>query len=511
MNNLKRMKRFLLSPFMWAFEALRMRTLVRCFQVDSPIIEGAGSFGVVIMPWCDTAVPWFSLVWGLFFSSKGNKVIFIIDDMLFGKKSFSFKLQIFCISTVVKLVRERYEVITLSKYFSFRPLTDSELSSIHRLAKLNAIWELKGEMESNGRQLLVELFISQLTSTYLAIWNFLNSIHLDVLFIPGGIWGSSGIWSENARSVGVRVASFDSVSKSILLLSVNGLACQLQDIPSAFTLLKNFTTSDEKRSFVIRSALEEISRRHSGLDRFSFQILGNRVNDGLFTGAVMIALNSSWDSAALGLHTVFESSEQWIVETVKYLLEHVSSPVVVRQHPVERLEIARSSDNYHELLRRHFGNNSRLHFIAADDPVNTYDLFKQVVAVVAYSSTIGVEAAAHGKVVITESSNYYSDMGFVWKAANVKQYREFLLDAAEGRLTVTREMRDDALFCYYITQCCNWVTTPFTIAGYSEWSRQDLRTLLNDKSVELMINAIVHNTPISYLSHLESIELNSSQ
>jgi len=41
---------------------------------------------------------------------------------------------------------------------------------------------------------------------------------------------------------------------------------------------------------------------------------------------------------------------------VKFLLEHTTTPVIVRQHPVERLEIARSSDDYRSLLARHFGD-----------------------------------------------------------------------------------------------------------------------------------------------------------
>ena len=40
---------------------------------------------------------------------------------------------------------------------------------------------------------------------------------------------------------------------------------------------------------------------------------------------------------------------------MRYLLENTDRPVIVRQHPVERLAIARSSDDYGALLRETYG------------------------------------------------------------------------------------------------------------------------------------------------------------
>ncbi len=506
MGFIKRLQGFSSFVLNFLLGTWRMRKLVGDFKINCESSQSSKCFAIVVMPWVGTTAPWFSLVCGLFLASKGNKVSFIIDDMPFAKDGFSFKLQIFCIQMVLRLLHGKHELITLSQHVSSRLLTQRELQSIGHLAKLNAVWELRGEMLTAGRQQHAERSIFQLSSSYAAIANLLNSSHFDVLFVPGGVWGSSGVWIEHARNLGLRVASYDSGGYNVLLLAVNGIACQLQDIPRAFTLLKASATSVKQRTFVIKYALDEINRRRSGTDKFAYQMKADKALNAQFTGAVLLALNSSWDSAALGLHAVFESSEMWMVETVKYLLNHTLNAVIVRQHPIERLEIARSSDNYRELLFQHFGENPRLHFIAADDPVNSYDLLQQVIAVLAYTSTIGVEAAAHGKVVLTESNSYYSDMGFVWKATNIAQYHQYLTDAVDGKLVVTNAMKEDALFCYYITQCCNWMVTPFTIPGFVEWSRKDLQQLFNDESVQLIIKSIEENMPISYLNHLALIK-----
>lgn len=498
-------------PMTWLRDTRRMRKLVGGFEMKHQPKQGAIHFAVVVMPWCGTPVPWFSLAWGLLLASNGNKVSFILDDMPFGEEGLSTRFQLGCIRLVLRLLREHHDVITLSDYLSSAALDHPAQQLIDRLAELNAVWLLRGEMTEAGRQRHIERANRQLRASYGAIASVLQGRRYDTMLVPGGVWGSSGVWVEHARAAGVRVASYDSGGHGNLLLAVNGIACQLQDIPRAFSLLKADAASREKQEFIIEAALAEIGRRRSGVDKFASQMQDTRKVDARFAGAVLMALNSSWDSAALGLHAVFQNSTEWIVETTKYLLDNTSAPVIIRQHPVERLQIARSSDDYRGLLMRHFGNHPRLHFIAADEPVNSYDLLEQAVAVVVYTSTIGTEAAAHGKPVVTASRSYYSDLGFVRKAASVAQYRQYLSDAVSGRHVITPAMRDDALYCYYLTQCCNWVSTPFNVADFAEWSRHDLHQLNQHESVKAIIRALERNIPIAYLNHLARIEPQLSQ
>lgn len=490
------------NPLTWLRNTRRMRKLVGNFEIKHPPKQGAIRFAIVVLPWMGTNVHWFSLVCGLFLESAGNKVTFIVDDLPFGEHGLRYRFVLGCIHWVLQMLRGRHDIIYLSDHVSTAPLDSASMQSVERLAELNAVWALRGEMKETGRQRYITMAIRQLGVSYGAIASVLEGDHYDAMLVPGGVWGASGIWVEHARIAGVRVASFDSGGFGFLMFSVNGIAAQLQDIPRAFALLKDHNESSGERDFIIETALAEIKKRRSGIDKFASQMQGASEGDARFEGAVLVALNSSWDSAALGLHAVFENSAQWIIETTKYLLNNTSVPVIVRQHPAERLEIARTSDDYRNLLIRHFGRHPRLHFIAADEPVNSYDLLEQVAAVVVYTSTIGTEAAAHGKVVVTASHSYYSNMGFVWKATSLAQYHQHLSNAVSGRYLVTQGMRDDALFCYYLTQCCNWVFSPFNPEGFAEWSRQDLAQLCQHEKVKMTIQALEQNIPVAYLNHL---------
>ena len=161
-------------------------------------------------------------------------------------------------------------------------------------------------------------------------------------------------------------------------------------------------------------------------------------------------------------------------------------------------------------MKANFGSHPRLHFIAADDKINSYELMSKVRAVVVYTSTIGIEAAANSKPVITPSRSYYSSLGFVFKATNLDQYEDLLKRAAAGELKVSEEQKHKALTCYYITQCCNWIFSPFNPADYAEWSNRSLGEWYSDKEVRKMIRALCQSIPIAYLNHAERLTARES-
>lgn len=492
------------NPLAWLGYTRRMRGFAREY---SALGRGGGSkqrFAVVVTPWIGSAVPWFSLVVGLLLSVNGNAVSFIIDDLPFGDRPRRHRFILGCIRCVVGRLRNTFEVIDLSAEGSTAPLSLEARQSIKRLATLNAVWALRGEMVEAGRQQFVDTCSGQLAAAYGAVAAVMRPGRFDMLFIPGGVYGTSGLWVERARAVGTRIATFDNGGYGALMLASDGLACQMHDIPRAFALLKRNCASEQERTFVVETAHAEIAKRRAGVDTFSSQMRDTRSIGSRFDGAVLLALNSSWDSAALGLHTVFENNMDWIVQTVRYLLQHTPTTVVVRQHPAERLDYARTSDDYNALLRRNFGNEPRLIFIGADEQINSYELLDRVAAVVVYTSTIGTEAAASGKPVITPSNSYYSGLGFVWQAVERRQYESFLAAAAAGTLQVTAAMREDALFCYYLTQCSQWVFSPFNPADVAKWSRLSLRELQKDAAVSTVLKSLEQNIPVAYLNHLKA-------
>ena len=328
----------------------------------------------------------------------------------------------------------------------------------------------------------------------------------DYLLVPGGIYGSSGVWLELAKERGIRVATYDSGAgdsdDGCLLISTDGIASHSQGLPQALEALWD---EPDVLDSVLAEAHEERHKRRQGLDKFGLQA-GNEGKYEIGTdNAVLIPLNTSWDAAALGLHAVFDSSLQWVLETVRWILSNTTATAIIRQHPGERVKGCASTDDYEMALRQHFGNDPRVRFIAAASPINTYELLEKSKVVVVHTSTVGVEAATMGKVVVTAARSYYSNLGFVFAADSGTQYFDVLGRAIEGQLSIDDNQIRKAWCCYYLAQCCNWIFFDFNPITFEKWAGLEIEALYGDPTVQDILAAIDENTPIALLRHRRAL------
>jgi hypothetical protein len=477
-----------------------MVDMVKEWPAESSPSADPKVFAIVVIPWLNSVVPLFSIVTGLFLEKRGNKVVFILDDLRCGKNSVRFTAILGCLTKILQSISPRRSILKLSDYIVPGELSSEDEQRMARYAQWSGVWTFRGEKYAKGRDPYVEQLTRQFSTSYLAIKALIEKHKFDVFFLSGGIFISSGIWFELAKAAGARVATHDGGGPGILALAVDGIAAQLQDIPRAFYMLKSRPDFEKEKQIVLDMAQAEMKRRRAGSDKFASQMVSKSQRELTVESGVLIALNSSWDTAALGLNCAFENNTKWIIETTRWLLNNTSANVIIRQHPAERLEIARTNDDYAKLLFENFGENPRLHFVAAGDPVNTYDLLDVVTTVITHVSTIGIEAASFGKIVITPTAGYYSSLGFVWYADNQSTYFMHIDNALKGLYDVGTDMIQDALCCYYVTQCCNWLFTPFN-QDFDDWRNYSLDDLYNLDSTQLIITSIDTNIPVAILNH----------
>ncbi len=495
------------NPVAWVGHAWRMVRRVDEYLRIERVGDDAPRVLVIITPWQGSAIPWFSLAIGLMLSAHGSRVTFVIDPFHFGNYPIRHAFIVRAITFVVRHVARWTSVIELNA----TPSAPTSSASIKRLSRLNVVWALRGEIIDAGRDDLEARAQSQLGTAATTIAATVRDADYDLLFVPGGIYGLSGLWVAEARAVCLRVATYDNASYGTWMIAVDGLACHLGDVPRAFEMIRNrCVAAPAEMAIAIGDAEDEVDKRRRGIDAFQSQMTDGGDGGDELAGGVLIALNSSWDAAALGLHVVYPDNMTWIVETVRYLLDTTSVAVVVRQHPAERLPFAFTTDDYRALLDRYFADHPRLYFIAAADPINSYELLARVGSVVVHTSTIGCEAALYGKPVVTGSAAYFAGLGFVWHASDVANYHRLLSAAANGQLLVTDAMRRDATLCFYVTQCCNWVVSLFNPEDFKQWSRVPLATWAAEPATQRMLAALRHNIPVAVLNHDARIAASSN-
>ena len=294
------------------------------------------------------------------------------------------------------------------------------------------------------------------------------------IFLPGGIWGSSCIFPLFAKKNNTQITTYDA-GESRLVLSVFGVAAQLQDIPYSFNkILKN----PKEKKFAIEKGFTQLEKRRTGNDMISyFQDATNTSQFG--NDYYLMLLNSVWDSATLGLHTVYKSMNEWMLDSIEWVLKNTEKKIIIRQHPAERVKDLNNTDLYKEQIEKRFGINKRVIFIEAKKDINTYNLIENALCVLGFSSTIIVESVALGKASIIVSRTYYADFGIVYNAKDKREYYMYLTKASISDLLITQEMKDRACISNYITQSCNWYKTEFTPVrnNFLKWSKLNLQDL----------------------------------
>ncbi|HEX2652913.1 MAG TPA: hypothetical protein VHN11_04600 [Xanthobacteraceae bacterium] len=164
---------------------------------------------------------------------------------------------------------------------------------------------------------------------------------------------------------------------------------------------------------------------------------------------VLVCPNVPFDAGFDGWLELFPSMRQWLVETVRYLLENGKWPVVVRAHPAE----VRPSFDREQIacvLAEAGIASERLIIIPGGSDLNTYDLMPLCRYGVVFASTTGVEIAMEGKPVLAGASVYYGRCGITRPARTKTEYFESLAALDEGDDHVDPAGAEDAAMLYFM-------------------------------------------------------------
>jgi putative intracellular protease/amidase len=459
--------------------------------------QEGGRVGLVVTPWVGTAVPWYAIMLGIGLAQRGRKVVLIWDDSGFPEREVEEQQR--SIAKVLDWVSRYLPVITVSEQ-NGGDLNPEEVELIDRLTQLNVTWILRGAVPTQAESDVVARIRQSLTESCPHIKGALSGADLDALVVPGGVYGTSGLFLHEAVARGWRVATFDT-DRRVAQICVSGVAAQNGDIPAAFHAL--WDSGPKARQEAVEVAKAEFRDRSESRDKYGFQVTpAGKPADGT-ENCILIPLNVEWDTAALGRHSAFESTVDWLLSTVNELLALDAGPVVVRQHPSERRKLQRSHLDIASLLKSRFGDDPRCRFVAADDPISSYDLLRSARLVLPYVSNIGIEAAAMAKPVLISGQCHYSELGFVWSTASRDEYFELLHRGLRGDLPLLPGQVERAWLCYYLVAVANRVSTDFTPhpEDFWTWCQQPPSSLLADPRVSNILEAIDTGVPISLLSH----------
>lgn len=144
---------------------------------------------------------------------------------------------------------------------------------------------------------------------------------------------------------------------------------------------------------------------------------------------VLLAANVIGDSLTLGRQVFTQNMTEWLEKTVRDMEHRTDAQLVVRIHPGERYTRGPSvADVIAQVMPQ---LPPHIHLVAADDPINTYDLIEIADVGLVYTTTVGMEMAMSGVPVIVIGNTHYRSKGFTFDPHSWEEYSRLLEQALD--------------------------------------------------------------------------------
>jgi hypothetical protein len=158
-----------------------------------------------------------------------------------------------------------------------------------------------------------------------------------------------------------------------------------------------------------------------------------RAKWGIAAGArIAVAFtNVTWDLATAGRDVGFSGVRDWLIETIRTLQGHPSVHLIVRAHPAEASVLTRERI-LDQLTAEWPDNLAGVTLLPPEDPTAARDLCQVAGLVLAYNSSVAIEAAAEGHPVLVAGRPHYRGKGFTIDVSSREEYRARLAQWADG-------------------------------------------------------------------------------
>jgi capsule polysaccharide export protein KpsC/LpsZ len=159
----------------------------------------------------------------------------------------------------------------------------------------------------------------------------------------------------------------------------------------------------------------------------------------------------NWDSVSDYAPMLYESFNEWMIDTIDIAKEVSDVQWLIKVHPAEAWDNPESG--VEALVRKEFPElPGNIKLLSAEENISPLDFFGLVDGAVTVYGTAGLELAMQGKPVILAGDAHYGNKGFTHDAVSRLTYQNLLRHA--GSIGPLRESQIDLAkkyaYCYFI-------------------------------------------------------------
>jgi hypothetical protein len=164
-----------------------------------------------------------------------------------------------------------------------------------------------------------------------------------------------------------------------------------------------------------------------------------------------IMAHINWDAVSDYAPMLYESFNEWILETIAIATEVSEVQWLLKVHPAEAWD--NPDSGVESLIRKKLPElPSNIRILSAEENISPLDFFNLVDGAVTVYGTAGLELAVHGKPVILAGEAHYGKKGFTLDADSQSVYTSLLRQTAKiSRLSASQILlAKKYAYCYFI-------------------------------------------------------------
>lgn len=265
------------------------------------------------------------------------------------------------------------------------------------------------------------------------IHRLLNYYNPDTLFVFNGRMSSTRIALELAKKLGVRVVTHErGFLKNSILLFENESCASLKPFKELWRIWKDIPLKHDELEKISKYLKDREEGKNLAWKAFSPepQCIKNVCEQLKITldKPVWVLFTSSEDEIiAERRKSSFSSQMEWILKTIEYVSDK-NIFLIIRVHP--NLAGSKANGNSYQQLNMIYRikdilpQNVRL--VMPDDQISSYTLMEIATVGLVYCSTVSLEMACKGKMVLVAAESLVSDLPFVYTINSSSSYINLL-------------------------------------------------------------------------------------
>ncbi|WP_167956013.1 capsular polysaccharide export protein, LipB/KpsS family [Anaerosporobacter faecicola] len=458
--------------------------------------------GIVIVPAFPTSYCYYSITIMLILLSKGYKATLIIDDLVGTEDYTLYEGASKMYNSITKEVLDylfsivKIPVLYISDAGKVKDINEEEKIKIESIANTSAQWLLSVKsfkIREKGVDEVALAFKKILIENMKYVKSFFEKYKFDTINIYTGIYNNMGLYSIVSEEKNIRMSSYDSNGRKNgkIFFCKKGIFGQL---PEMYDILTNKEKMIDKKLYneLCKYGKKRIEQSQNSTMEAGSMFYQSTKDDNFNEKIdILMPMNIEWDSSACSVCSVFKSMENWLIETLQFILSNTNETIMVREHPRKaQLDKMYNFINIKEILETKFENNPRIIFIKAEDKINTYKQIKNCKIVLPYTSTVGLEAAIMNKKVVLATEVYYRGIKGIKYTDSKEEYFNTILSEIKSDRT-DEEVSEDLYLAIALHDYLG-INTDFSEC-LTEWTESHFSELKELEVTDCIVNTVAEN------------------